>query len=246
MTTDDRPPYLDVLAAIHRRFAPRTYLEVGLRNGWSFAQASCAAVGIDPEFEINAELSGRIQLRRTTSDDYFAREDPKVWLGGPIDLAFIDGMHLAEYALRDFINIERHCTWSSVVIFDDVLPRTSDEAARDRHTQAWTGDVFRVREILAEHRPDLTLTVLDTNPTGLLLVTGLDPTSRVLDETFDAIVAAHVHPDPQEVPDPVLHRTGTVRVDALFGSEYFDTVAPGRRRTARRVRQLHDVTAALA
>lgn len=245
MPADDRPPYLDVLAAIHRRYRPKGYLEVGLRNGWSFAQATCAAIGIDPEFEIDAELVGRIQLRRTTSDDYFAREDPKRWLRGPIDLAFIDGMHLAEFALRDFINIERHCAWGSVVIFDDVLPRTPDEAARDRHTQAWTGDVFRVLGILAEHRPDLTLTVLDTDPTGLLLVTGLDPSSTVLDEQFDAIVARHVQPDPQSVPDAVLSRTGAVPVAALFDSAYFSAVAPGRRRTARRARRLAAAAASL-
>ena len=54
--------------------------------------------------------------------------------GTTLDLAFIDGMHLFEYALRDFINVERFADWSSVIVFDDMLPRNVDEAARDRHT----------------------------------------------------------------------------------------------------------------
>jgi hypothetical protein len=96
----------------------------------------------------------------------------------PIDLAFIDGMHLFEFALRDFINVERYCEPSSVVVFDDMLPRDVDEAARERHTQAWTGDVFKLRDVLVALRPDLRLTVVDTEPTGLLIVSNLSPTNR--------------------------------------------------------------------
>ena len=29
-----------------------------------------------------------------------------------LDLVFIDGMHLFEYALRDFMNVERYCAWT--------------------------------------------------------------------------------------------------------------------------------------
>ena len=33
---------------------------------------------------------------------------------GVVDLAFIDGMHLFEYALRDVFHTERHTRWTSV------------------------------------------------------------------------------------------------------------------------------------
>lgn len=233
-----RPPYLDVLARLHDTVRPRTYLEIGIRNGWSLAQArsDCAILGIDPEFFIDAELSGRVRLRRTTSDAYFATEDPTDWLGAPIDMAFIDGMHLAEFALRDFIHVERHCRPGSIIVFDDMLPRSVDEAARDRHTQAWTGDVFRVREILAEQRPDLELTLLDTDPTGLLLVTGLDPQSTILSDRFDEIVAAHVRPDPQAVPQAIFDRADAMEVDEAFGAlaHAFEARARSRRFVWRR------------
>ena len=58
-------------------------------------------------------------------------------------MAFIDGMHLSEFALRDFIGVERLSRWTGVAIFDDMLPGV-EEAGRDRRTRAWTGDVYKV------------------------------------------------------------------------------------------------------
>jgi hypothetical protein len=41
-------------------------------------------------------------------------------------------MHLAEFVVRDFANVERNAEWCSVAVFDDILPRTVEEAGRDR------------------------------------------------------------------------------------------------------------------
>ncbi len=163
-------------------------------------------------------LRGTVSLERTTSDEYFAENDSAAWLGGEVELAFIDGMHLFEFALRDFINVEKLCTWSSVIVFDDMFPRTVDEAARDRHTNAWTGDVFHMQHVLRAYRPDLTVLVADTDPTGLLLVTGLDPTSTALEEAYDEIVERYVQDDPQDVPAEVLGRAGALDPAQLLRS----------------------------
>ena len=74
-----------------------------------------------------------MHLVRTTSDEFFNRRHPFAHLAGqPVDLAFIDGMHLSEFALRDFINTEKFCHAGSVVVFDDMLPRNVIEAGRGR------------------------------------------------------------------------------------------------------------------
>jgi len=167
--------YLEFLDRLHVALAPRTYLEIGIRNGDSLALSRCPSIGIDPGFEVTRELRSPTTLVRSTSDRYFDHLPPEGPFGDlPVDLAFIDGMHLLEFAVRDFANLERHSAWSSVAAFDDVLPRDVDMAARERHTQAWTGDVFRILDVLGTERPDLTLVVVDTEPTGLLLVLGLD------------------------------------------------------------------------
>ena len=199
--------YLDFLRVLHERLEPSTYLEVGIRNGNSLALARCRSVGIDPAYQLTAELDGDVALFRTISDEYFSRPEPLAPFGGrAVDLAFIDGLHLFEFALRDFISVERHASPTGVIVFDDVFPRSIDEAARQRHTKSWTGDVYKVLAVLQRHRPDLTCLRVGTQPTGLLVVLGLDPTSTVLADAYDQIVADHVRPDPQVVPADILSR----------------------------------------
>jgi hypothetical protein len=205
--------YLEFVAALHQRFAPRTYLEIGVAQGHSLATSRCRSVGVDPDFVVDQEIVAPVSLHRCTSDDYFHGLDAnKATPFGelPIDLTYIDGMHLFEYALRDFIAAERYSAPSSVIAFDDVLPRNVKEAARDRKTVAWTGDVFRVQLALAKHRPDLKLILVDTEPTGTLLVTGLDPASDLLSGRLDELVREYVQPDPQPIPREILKRAKAI------------------------------------
>jgi hypothetical protein len=229
--------YLDFLARLHAAVEPAGYLEIGLRHGDSLALARCPAVGVDPEFDLRAELGEEVTLLEETSDEYFMRREPlKALKGRQPDLAFIDGMHLAEFALRDFIGVERHARWTTVVVFDDVLPRTVEEAARDRRTRAWTGDVYKVLGILARHRPELICLRVGTQPTGLLLVLGLDPHSRVLSRRYDLLLERVVTPDPQAVPADVLERRGVLDPEAVLGSRVWpalrDLRGEGTARTA--------------
>ena len=62
------------------------------------------------------------------------QHDVRAALGGlPVDLALIDGMHHFEYALRDFMNLERLCAPQSTILIDDCFPaRPADRAARAR------------------------------------------------------------------------------------------------------------------
>jgi hypothetical protein len=205
--------YLDFLRALHERLAPRTYLEIGVAQGHSLALSRCRSIGIDPDFRIDQQLLAPVSLLRCTSDDYFSRlqasgQTPFARL--PVDFTYIDGMHIFEYALRDFIGAERQSAATSVIAFDDVLPRTVEEASRESTDWPWTGDVFRIEAALSEHRPDLRLTCVATEPTGTLLVTHLDPDSETLKNALDEIVRDTVVPDPQPVPASVLSRSDAI------------------------------------
>ena len=218
--------YYAFLAELHRRLAPRAYLEVGIRNGGSLAQSRCRSVGIDPAYSITYELDTDVALFRTTSDEYFSRPDPLAPTGGtPFDLTFIDGLHLFEFALRDFLHAERHSSPRGVIVFDDVLPRSIDEAARQRHTDGWTGDVYGMLEVLARYRPDLVVIPVSTRPTGLLLVTALDPASTVLQDRFDEILAEYRRPDPQPVPPALLDRMTVLPPERLFEGDLLELLA---------------------
>jgi tetratricopeptide (TPR) repeat protein len=185
------PQYLDLLPAVHAHLRPRTYLEIGVFDGKSISLAlpETRTIGIDPQPKIDQPLGPRTSVRAMTSDDYFAAHDVAGDLSGlPIDLAFIDGMHQFEFALRDFINVERHCSPVSTILIHDVYPVTRLSAERERQTGFWSGDIWRLILILKKHRPDLSVNVIATAPTGLALVRRLDPGSRVLQEHYEEIV----------------------------------------------------------
>jgi len=189
------PPYLDLLAAIHAHLRPRTYVEIGVADGASIALAlpGTRAIGVDPAPRIAKPLGPYVSIRAMKSDDYFAAHDVAGDLGGlPIDLAFIDGMHQFEFALRDFINIERHCAPRSTILIHDVYPVTRLSAEREQHTGFWSGDIWRLVLILRKHRPDLSLNVIATGPTGLAVVRRLDRGSTVLSERYEDIVREYL------------------------------------------------------
>lgn len=191
--------YVDFIAHAARVLGAERYLEIGTQTGRSLAAVACDAVSIDPEFKLRfpvAQGKRACLLYQMTSDAYFRKHDPKAALGGTIDLAFLDGMHRFEFLLRDFINAEKHMRPSSVVFMHDCLPMTLDMTRRQfvgsTHPDFrgyWTGDVWKVVPILKRLRPDLRITLLDCPPTGLVMITDLDPTSTVLEKAYSEIVA---------------------------------------------------------
>ena len=183
--------YLEVLQGIHEALKPRFYLEVGVRNGDSLSLATCPAIGVDPDPGKGALAIEGVQVYRETSDFFFEFSCESAIAGQPIDLAFVDGMHLFEFALRDFMNIESLAHSSSVLVIDDVFPNHHLQASRSRRSQVWTGDVWKLYHSLREHRPDLELIPLDASPTGVLIVANLDPRNRVLWDQYNPLVRSY-------------------------------------------------------
>ena len=179
--------YLEALRLVHDLVEPDTYLEIGSRHGASLALARCPAIAVDPAFELRVAVGPQVRRFEMTSDDFFVAHDPVRILGAPVDFAFIDGMHLAEFALRDFINLERASHPGGVIAIDDILPADIEQASRERNTRIWTGDVYRVISILREYRPDLDIRVYDVEMKGFCLIANLDPHSTVLPDRLGAI-----------------------------------------------------------
>lgn len=231
----------EFLAGLHRQLQPRTYLEIGVSDGRSLALSRARSIGVDPAFNVKAPIACDVRLVRATSDDFFASPDAVAHFDAmPVDLAFIDGLHRAEFAYRDFANVEPLCSPASVVVLDDMLPRSDEEAARVQIRGAWAGDVFKVAEILRLRRPDLTVVPVNTEPTGVVVVMGLDPASTVLDDIYDEVLAQLQAPDPQRVPEHVINRDGAADARALVESPVW-----GRLRQLRRSRDRARVADAL-
>ena len=147
-------------------------------------------LGVDPEPKIKQTPPPNIRICALTSDEFFARIDVRHELGDrPVELAFIDGMHRFEFALRDFIAIERLATAQSTVLVHDTYPLDRATATRERATRFWSGDIWRLVLALKKYRPDLSVHTLATMPTGLTVIRGLNPASNVLAEKLDEIIA---------------------------------------------------------
>jgi hypothetical protein len=219
----------EFLSTVHERYRPRNYLEIGISQGYSLARSRTRTIGVDPHFHVSAEIACDLKLVKATSDDFFARPDAISWFPeGIVDLTFIDGLHLFEFALRDFMNAERLSGPSSVIIFDDVFPRSVAEASRERHTLSWAGDTYKVMLALERYRRDLAIIPLDTQPTGLLLVLGLDPANTVLDARYNEIVAEYASGDPQRVPEDVFHRKNAADAKLVADSAVWRELVAGR------------------
>ena len=168
---------------------------------------------------------------KARSEDFLARSDAvDHFAEQSIDLAFIDGLHLFEAALVDFANVERLASPTSVVVLDDMLPHSPDEAARNRQTKMWTGDVFKLAFAFERYRPDLVSISVDTEPTGVMLVLALDPSNRLLEERHAELVGEFVRDDPQDVPVNVLDRTGAADPEELLRAGFWPELVAVRDR----------------
>ncbi len=196
------PHYYALLAGLHEHLQPRGYLEIGVADGHSLGLAGpdTVAVGVDPQPgpEVAERAPGRTVIA-TTSDQFFATTSVEDALEGrPLDLAFVDGLHLFEAALRDVANLERWAHPGTVVLIHDCHPPDERCASRERTTVAWAGDVWKVVACLQVERPDLAVATVDVGPTGMGVVTGfhgggfddLDAAiGRWIDAPYEALAA---------------------------------------------------------
>jgi tetratricopeptide (TPR) repeat protein len=187
-----------MLAFIHQHLVPELYLEIGVQTGRSLMMADCKAIGIDPMPRIDPDLFENARIIALSSDEFFNGHSVELLDKKP-DMVFIDGMHLFEFVLRDFIYVERIAAPYTLVVMDDIFPAHPSQAERRRRTRAWTGDVWKLYKVLQKYRPDLLFLPINTSPTGLLLISGLKPGNEILWNNYSEIISEYsVDMQPEE------------------------------------------------
>ena len=189
------------LTMLHDLLRPKVYLEVGVQYGLSLDLAvhSETVIGIDPLPLRHVQRPGEMIFSQT-SDDYFAGRDPDFF--PHVDLAFIDGSHLFEDAVNDFVNISALCGPKSVVVFDDVLPYTQEMASREPVPGDWTGDVWKTFYLLSVYVTRCHLA--NTFPTGTMVIWGF-PLDQDKLKAWVKAMAPRIDPK-APVPDDVIKR----------------------------------------
>ncbi|GGE49002.1 class I SAM-dependent methyltransferase [Actibacterium pelagium] len=170
------------------------YMEVGCRSGDTFKNVRGKTIAVDPFFKVEQNViqqKPELYIFQRTSDDFFA-SNALERIGATLSFSFLDGMHLFEFLLRDFINTEAHSGKNSAIALHDCCPYNFRMTTRDLNNLPrgdWTGDVWKLLPILQEYRPDLTIDVLPCKPTGLILVSDLNPNDATLSKNYEKIVA---------------------------------------------------------
>jgi hypothetical protein len=182
--------YLEFLEQLHLKSSPKWYFEIGTNKGKSLELSKCRSIAVDPRFVLNVDVVGKkdfLALIQLPSDEAF-ESGILDGFAAKFDIAFLDGLHLVEYLLRDIINCERYMAEDGVMLLHDTRPFNLMSAERTPPGGAWAGDVWKILPILAEFRPDLRITHLDCKPTGLTLVQGPWGGSASLSNSYNEII----------------------------------------------------------
>ena len=186
--------YRKVISLFHDWLKPNSYTEIGVFKGETLALASSETkiIGIDPKPRISSIAKLNAKIYSITSDEFFEHYNLLEELGeSRLALAFIDGLHLFEQALKDFINLERYADENTVILVHDCLPVNQTISSRKRRSGYWAGDVWKLIPCLKKYRPDLSIHTIATPPSGLGLIMNLNPNSSVLHSKFDQIVSEY-------------------------------------------------------
>ena len=187
------PDYYTVLSWLHELLPNTCYIEIGVREGRSLALAASSrlSIGVDPDPRI-VVMPPQATVVKSTSDEFFSSAYPQDLLANQtFSLAFIDGMHLFDQVLRDFANLEKLGHRNSVVAIHDCIPQHEATSGRERNTAFFSGDVWKAVVCLKEWREDVSIAMVPTPPTGLCLVTNLDPNSTVLSANWATILSQY-------------------------------------------------------
>ena len=127
-----------------------SYLEVGVREGHTFAQINCEyKASVDPAYNPTYKM---------TSDEYFDTHPDHRY-----DLIFIDGLHLAEQFVKDVHNALGILNPGGTIICHDVLPRQKDWAGPTQFVSKWCGTVWLGWAHLRMNEPNLQMIAVDTD-----------------------------------------------------------------------------------
>lgn len=143
-----------------------SYLEIGVEYGECFNEVHFSnKIGVDPDPKFTPKIG---QLIKLSSDDFFEqyllREQESLnsiickennYKLTNFNVIFIDGMHQAEFFLRDLNNSINFLNENGMIFIDDILPFNFNEQLKIpikhyfengilKYGENWTGDIWKV------------------------------------------------------------------------------------------------------
>ena len=184
------PGLIEGLTDIHQLLKPAHYLQLGVDRG-----DALRSVGLETRCIVVAN-GAKLDLDVVEPDEFYPMASKaffnhhqvrELFGGAAVDLALLRGPSSYESLLEEFIELERSVGARTVICVEGTYPVEGKSAHRRRRTDYWVGDRWKLVAILKAYRPDLYIQTLPAAPSGLTLITGMDPESTVLTERFEEI-----------------------------------------------------------
>jgi len=143
---------IDIINSYIEKYNYKSYLEIGVHTGVSFGAVVCEKkIGVDPS-KLYDDLTYEM-----TSDEFFAQNKDT------FDIIFIDGLHLSEQVLKDFVNSVNCLNDNGVIILHDCNPTVEEWQYRTCVVNEWTGDVWKTWYSLMKKFPTYKAFTIDTD-----------------------------------------------------------------------------------
>lgn len=186
----------EFLTALHKLVGTRAYLEIGVQTGASLQCATSSPnihdiVGVDPDLSGLQYHPDHSVLAECTSDEFFASAPSFTDEAGEshLDVVFIDGLHHSDQVWKDLAHAVQLGHPKTLYVLDDVLPRNDAEASRDMIPGDWTGDVWKVLDLIGyfTDKDGYLFSLVDTFPTGIAVIGGVLDGKEMLDTIYHPI-----------------------------------------------------------
>ncbi len=143
---------IEIINSLIAKFGYGKYCEIGVQGASCFNNIVCDyKVGVDPDPSSGA-------THHITSDEFFANNKETFGCG------FIDGLHHADQAYRDIINMLDCLEEGGTIVVHDNLPTSKRMQEIPLQEQnEWCGNVWRAWVKLRATRPDLEMAVISTD-----------------------------------------------------------------------------------
>ena len=142
----------DIINRLIDLYQYQSYLEIGVYNrALNYDKIKCRRkTGVDPDQKAKPD-------KLMTSDAFFAQNKAKY------DLIFIDGLHHSQQVVKDIDNSLSALNDNGTIVVHDCNPTSEAMQAVPRQQGEWTGDVWKAWQHFRFNRPDLSMTVLNTD-----------------------------------------------------------------------------------
>ncbi|RLA01454.1 MAG: hypothetical protein DRQ42_03175 [Gammaproteobacteria bacterium] len=126
--------FLPIMQNIALLFKPHTYMELGLRHGWTFNQMTSLdvfkrAVGVELDTKRMRGVKTKnrpVEIHNMSTDEF-----AMLW-SEPIDMLFIDADHSFKQAKKDFDNFSKWMSPCGIICMHDTYPTN-----RNTYDEAW-------------------------------------------------------------------------------------------------------------